>query len=73
MNTKVIIGQIAKENGVTAKEVEDEMKQAIRLGMASADPCVKSQWEQIAPDGQEPTLELFIKFCASKLQAQMCS
>lgn len=68
MSTKKIIRQIAKENGVTPKEVETEMREAIRIGMASANPEVQEFWKQVSPDGKEPSLDVFLKFCASMVQ-----
>ena len=50
MTTKKIIRQIAKQNGVTPQEVINDMKEAIRVGMASTEPTARAFWQQIAPD-----------------------
>lgn len=71
MTTKKIIRQIAKKNGVTPQEVERDMKEAIRAGMASTDPTAQALWKQIAPDGKEPSIETFLKFCAGQVQNRM--
>lgn len=68
MSTNKIIRQIAKENGVTPKEVETELREAIRMGMTSTNPDVQEFWKQVAPDGKEPPLDVFLKFCANMVQ-----
>lgn len=71
MTTKQIIRQIAKEQGVTTKQVETDMKEAIREAMentkASGDPVAKELWKRLAPDGKEPSIEKFLNFCAAEL------
>ena len=47
MTTKKIIRQIAKQNGVTPQEVINDMKEAIRVGMASTEPTARAFWQQI--------------------------
>ena len=71
MTTKEIIRQIAKENGVTPEQVEADMMEAIRAGMASTDPHTQELWKQIAPDGKEPSLDTFLKFCAEQVDKRM--
>lgn len=71
MSIKKIIRQIAKQHGVTPQEVERDMKEAIRAGMSSTDPQAQALWKQIAPDGKEPSIETFLKFCAGQVQNQM--
>ncbi|MBQ7048181.1 MAG: hypothetical protein IJN86_04455 [Clostridia bacterium] len=66
MSTKKIIRQIAKENGVTPEEVETEMREAIRIGMASVDPEVQKFWNRLAPDGKEPSIDAFLRFCCEE-------
>lgn len=77
MTTKQIIRQIARENGVTPEQVEADMKEAIREAMtstaASDDPVAKELWKQLAPDGKEPTIEEFLRFCAGRVHSQMNS
>ena len=51
MTTKQIIRQIARNNNVTPKQVEEDIKEAIRAAMASDDPQAQAIWRQIAPDG----------------------
>ena len=71
MTTKEIIRQIAKQHGVTPEQVEADMKEAIRAGMESTDPHAQELWKQIAPDGKEPSLDAFLKFCADQVDKRM--
>lgn len=66
MSTRKIIREIAKKHGVTTKEVVADMKQAIRTGMASREPQAQLFWRQVAPDGKEPSIDTFLKFCAKR-------
>ena len=45
--TKRILQIIAAEQGITPEEVEHEMMEAIRAGMASPDPHAQALWKQI--------------------------
>ena len=56
MNFKNIIRQIAKQNGVTPTEVKRDIREAIRIGMASSDPNVQAHWRRMSPSGTEPTI-----------------
>lgn len=67
MTTKGIIRQIAKKHGVTPKQVNADMKEAIRAAMLCTDPHAQELWKQIAPDGKEPSIETFLNFCTSEL------
>ena len=66
MTTEKIIRQIAKQNGVTPEEVETEMREAIRIGMASVDSDVQTFWNRLAPDGKEPSIDAFLRFCCEE-------
>lgn len=65
--TKRIIEIIAAENGISPKEVEHEMMEAIRAGMASPNPHAQALWKLICPDGKEPDLETFLSFMANRV------
>ncbi len=65
--TKRIIATIAAEQGITPEEVEHEMMEAIRTGMASPDPHAQALWKQICPDGKEPDLDTFLSFVANRV------
>lgn len=64
-----LIEQIAIKNGVTPEEVESEIKEAIHAAMTNrnATPESKAIWEKLSPNGEEPSVEDFIKFCAGLL------
>ena len=70
MTTRQIIRRIARENNTTPKQVEREMKEAIRAGMASDDPQAQAIWNQIATDGKEPSIETFLQFCVERIHNQ---
>ncbi len=66
---KDIIKQIAQKNGVSTKEVEREMRFAIREGMKNRNnnEVSKAFWDSISPNGEEPTIKQFIMACAGKI------
>ena len=65
--TKRIIATIAAEYGITPEEVEHEMMEAIRAGMASPNLHAQALWKQICPDGAEPDLDTFLTFMANRV------
>lgn len=58
---------IAAENGISPEEVEHEMMEAIRAGMASSDPHAQALWKQICPDGKVPDLDPFLYFVSNQV------
>ena len=69
--TKKIIKQIAIKNGVSPAEVEADMREAMRAGMASTDPHAQELWKQIAPDGKEPSIDRFLEFVSGRVKSEM--
>ena len=69
--TKRIIATIAAEHGITPEDVEHEMMEAIRAGMASPDPHAQELWKQIAPDGKEPSIDRFLEFVSGRVKSEM--
>ena len=69
--TKKIIKQIAMQNGVTPEYVEEEMRKAMRAGMASTDPHAQELWKKIAPDGKEPSIDRFLEFVSGRVKSEM--
>ena len=65
--TKRILQIIATEQGISPEEVEHEMMEAIRAGMASPDPHAQALWKQICPAGNEPDLDTFLDFMANRV------
>lgn len=68
--TKKILESIAAQNGITVKEAEREMVEAIRRAMASSDPRAQALWKQMCPDGKEPDLDTFLTFVANRVNAR---
>lgn len=64
-----IVKQIAKKHGVSTKQVEKDMKEAIRAAMLNRNstPESKALWDKLSPDGKEPSIEQFIKFCKQQI------
>lgn len=67
MTTKKIIKQIAKREGVTEKQVENDMQEAIRLAMTSPNLDAQKFWKQISPDGSEPSVDTFLKAISAEI------
>ena len=66
--TRKIIQTIAAQKGTTPENVEHEMMEAIRAGMASPDPHAGALWKQMCPDGKEPDLDTFLSFIANRVE-----
>ena len=69
--TKRFLQIIAAEQGITPEDVEHEMMEAIRAGMASPDPHAQALWKQIAPDGKKPDLDTFLSLVANRVDMMM--
>ena len=69
--TKRIIKLIALKEGVSPKEVESKMMEAIRVGMASPDPQTQALWKQVFPEGKEPDLDTFLSFMVERVNMSM--
>lgn len=70
MITKEIMEQIAHDNHMTPEAVEAEIRNAIRTAMVSSDPHAQALWKQIAPDGKEPSIDTFLRFCVDRMNKQ---
>ena len=72
MRMKKIIRQIAKERGVTAKEVREEMQKAITEAWTDPqnDGITAAYQRQVPCKGEIPTPEELIYYVASKIQKQ---
>ncbi len=70
MNAKKAIAETAKQNGVTIKEVREEIQKAINEGMKSSDPQVTEMWSKIPRKGEIPTPEEVIDFISKKIWEQ---
>ncbi len=68
MNEKEVLKRIARENHITPAEAEREMQRAIHAAMVSPDPRAREMWKEIAPEGKEPTVEEFLRYCSKKFK-----
>ena len=67
MNFKNIIRQIAKQNGVTPAEVKKDIREAIRIGMASPDPAFQAHWRRMSPTGVEPSVNQVLTYLVANV------
>lgn len=67
MSTREIIREIAKQNGVTPRQVKADMREAMRVSMQSDKPAAREFWKRLSPDGREPSIGDFIKACAGQI------
>ncbi len=63
-----IIKQVAKRNGVTPEQVRKDISEMIRDAMSRRNdtPEARALWDELSPDGKEPSVEKFIAFVAVK-------
>jgi hypothetical protein len=64
---KRILKQIAKENGVSVKEVEAEISKAISMADKSSTPKGEAFWKELGGDGKNISVDDFILFCAKQV------
>ena len=66
MNTKRILKRIGKENNVSVKEVEREIKEVIMISRQSEAPFARRLWSDIGceRDIDLHTIERFLKACS---------
>ena len=62
MKAKKAIIKAAAENGVTVKEVREEIQKAIDEGMKSTDPQAIELWKNCPKKGEKPTPEEVIEY-----------
>ena len=67
--TKRILTEIAKKNGVTADEIERDIRTAIQTAMVSNDPSTQAIWKQISPDGSEPSIDVLMDYIIGRIIA----
>ena len=54
-----VFEKVAKNNGITEKEVESEINYAITIAMKNSDYTIQKNWQRLSVDGRVPTaLEL---------------
>ena len=56
-----VFEKVAKNNGITEKEVESEINYAITIAMKNNDSTIQKNWQSLSVEGRVPTaLELTI-------------
>ena len=73
MTTKQIIKEIARKAGVSAEEVETEMKHAIHLGIENSDKdsTASEMWKSMSSGGGEPSVEEFFLFVTNQVRQRL--
>lgn len=66
MNLKKAIRRIAKQEGISQKEVYREMEIAINVGYHNPDPAVQEVWK--ISGMAKPTVEEVINYCVSHVK-----
>lgn len=61
---------IANREGISEKEVRNEIAYAVSLALKSNDPKIQSFWKQIPCEGESPTIEEIIDFIITQISAQ---
>ena len=63
MSMRSIYRKIAKQNGVSVKEVKEEMQKALDDAWNNPDKSVDVRFNQLkmSPDGKKPSVEEFIQ------------
>ena len=64
-----IIKKLAKQNGVSVKEVRRDLEEMIKVGMSSTDPEAVLFWSQFG--GRTPTPEQFIAALTAATKAEL--
>lgn len=62
------IREIAMREGVSEEYVRKQMQIAMLSGLCSTDPKVKARWESVPREGDIPTPEELIVFCADAIR-----
>lgn len=70
MKAKEAISKVAAENGMTVKEVREEMQKAIDEGMNSTDPQAMELWKNCPKKGDKPTPEELIDYIAKIVEGR---
>lgn len=66
---KKVLREIAKNEGISQKEVYREMQKAINAGYNNPDPAIQAAWKEVFMPFGKPRPEDVIRYCAKKVQA----
>lgn len=63
-----IIKKVANRFGITPEQVRKDISETIREAMKKRNdtPEARALWDELSPDGKEPSVERFIAFVAVK-------
>lgn len=61
--------KIAKSEGISVKEVKQEIQKAIDDVMQSDDPAVQAYWKKMKYKGEKPTPEEVVLYIAKQVKA----
>ncbi len=64
-----ILKKVAKQNGVSVKEVRKDLEEMIKAGMSSTEPEAVMFWSQFG--SKKPTPEQFIEALSSSVKARL--
>lgn len=56
---------IAAKEGISEREVRNEIAYAVSLALKSSDPKIQNFWKKIPCEGASPTIEEIIDFIAA--------
>lgn len=65
---KRALREIAKREGMSAKQVYHEMQAAIDAGFHSHDPAVQAVWREVPALHGKPRPEDVVKYCVHKVR-----
>lgn len=65
---KRALREVAKREGLSEKQVYDEIQAAIDTGFRSHDPAVQALWEAIPMPCGRPRPEDIIQYCVQKIK-----
>ena len=70
MGMRSIYRKIAKQNGVSVKEVKDEMQKALDDAWNNPDKSADVRFNQmkISSNGEKPSVEEFIRYCSAEIK-----
>ena len=69
-NIESILNIVAEQNGVTGEEVKREIQAIIDELYESDDPAIKAKWHCMTVNGQKPSIEQLIIYCANRVNIQ---
>ena len=69
-NIESILNNVAEQNGVTVEEVKREIQAIIDELYDNDDPAIKAKWHCMTENGEKPSIEQLILYCANRVDIQ---